>query len=188
MQVQSLFLETQQNNKWESTWRHNLLRQKQDKDAHPERKGMDVPSIPWGVRKSTVKRLLSYLYRSVLPGLCLPSGQLSGFFSPGILFWVCTNSSAKMDLQVKASGRSKTPDGLALSLDFLPTGNLSARVLCLPCPKRGRSGEPLILYSNRVLPLFVLAMTTTLMCLQETNTGYLPCFCCYIHFGGQTGG
>ena len=71
---------------------------------------------------------LSHLYRSVLLGLCLPSGQLSGFFSPGILFWVRTHPSGKMDLEVKASGRSKTPDGLALSLDFLPTGHLSAHI------------------------------------------------------------
>ena len=53
----------------------------------------------------------------------------------------------------------------------------------LSCPKREGSGGPLILYLNRVLPLFVLAMTITLIivmtitlkCLQETNTGYLPC-------------
>ena len=32
----------------------------------------------------------------------------------------------------------------------------------------------LILYSDRVLPLFVLAMIIFLRCLQETKTGYLP--------------
>ena len=47
-----------------------------------------------------------------------PDSRISCIFPP----------SAKMDLEVKASGRSKTPDGLALSLDFLPTGNLSAHV------------------------------------------------------------
>ena len=62
------------------------------------------------VRRSSVKRLLSHLYRSVLPGLCLPSGQLSGFYyhtwsnlgpSPGLPM----HPWAKMDLEVKASGR-----------------------------------------------------------------------------------
>ena len=62
--------------------------------------------------------------------------------------------------------------------------------------KGGGIGEPLILYSNRVFPLFVLAMiitltiavTITLRSLLEAKTGYVPCFCCYFHFGGQTGG
>ena len=40
----------------------------------------------------------------------------------------------------------------------------------------------LILYSQRFLPLFVLAMIIPLRCLQETKTDYLPCFCCYFHF------
>ena len=66
-------------------------------------------------------------------------------------------------------------------------------------PKKGgggRIGDPVILYSNRVLSLLVLVvtitltivMTITLRCLQETKTGCLPCFCCYFHFGGKTGG
>ena len=38
------------------------------------------------------------------------------------------------------------------------------------------------------LPIFVFAMTITSRCLQEANTGYLPCFCCCFHFRGQTGG
>ena len=36
------------------------------------------------------------------------------------------------------------------------------------------NGDPLILYSNRVLPFFVLAMTITLRILQETNSGNFP--------------
>ena len=48
------------------------------------------------------------------------------------------------------------------------------------------SGDPLILYSNRVLPLFVLVMVITLTIattvalrgLQEIKSGSLPCFCC----------
>ena len=57
-----------------------------------------------------------------------------------------------------------------------------------PLSHKGGSRDLLTLHSNRVLPIFVLAMTITLRCLQETETGYLPCFCCYFHFGVQTGG
>ena len=69
-------------------------------------------------RRSIVKRQLSHLYRSVLLGLCLPSGQLSDFFfhtwptldpSPGVHMY----PSAKMDLKVKASWRNKTHYGQA---------------------------------------------------------------------------
>lgn len=55
---------------------------------------------------------------------------------PETLPWVCLHLSAKMDLQLKASGRSKTHYGLALSPDFRPPRNLSAYVQCLPCPQR----------------------------------------------------
>ena len=47
-------------------------------------------------------------------------------------------------------------------------------------------GDPLILYSNKVLRLFVLAMTVILR--QETKLGYLPCLCHCFHFREQTGG
>ena len=53
-----------------------VKRQKQGRDAHGERKGVGVPLV----RRSPVRRQLSHLYRAVLPGLCLPSGRLSGFF------------------------------------------------------------------------------------------------------------
>ena len=95
------------------------------------------------VRRSTVKRQISHCHRSVLLG-CLPSDQLSGFFfhtrstlgpSPG----VCMYPSAKMDLEVKASGRSKTHYGLELSPDFWLQG-----ALVHTC------SISLILYSDRV--------------------------------------
>ena len=60
--------------------------------------------------------------------------------------------------------------------DFLCMSNISL------VSKEGGSGDPSIFYSNRVLSLFVLAMTVTLRCLQETGTDYLSCFCCYFHF------
>ena len=60
--------------------------------------------------------------------------------------------------------------------------------VCLPCPKERGSGNPLILYSDKVLPLFVPAMTVTLNHPQETKLGYLPCLCHCFHFGEQTRG
>ena len=41
-------------------------------------------------------------------------------------------------------------------------------------PRSGgrESGDPLIVYSNRVFSLFVLALTVILRCLQETKTVY----------------
>ena len=76
------------------------------------------------VRRSEVKRRA---VKSFISGSS--SGSLSSFRPiiwfiflhltyPGTLPWVCTPPSAKMDIQVKASGRSKTHYGLALSLDF----------------------------------------------------------------------
>ena len=94
------------------------------------------------VRRSTVKRKISHWHRSVLLGR-LPSDQLSGFFfhtwptlgpSPG----VCMYPSAKMDLEVKASGRSKTHYGLELFSDFW----LQGAFLCMCIVS-------LILYSER---------------------------------------
>ena len=71
----------------------------------------------------TAKRRLSHLYRSVLLVFVFLQANYLGFFfhtcstlgpSPG----VHTHPSAKMDLEVKASGRSKTLYGLELSPDF----------------------------------------------------------------------
>ena len=70
-----------------------------------------------------MKRQLSHLERPAPPGRCLPLGQPSGFFfhtsstvglSPGLHMHL----SARTDLEVKASGRSKTHYGLALPPEF----------------------------------------------------------------------
>ena len=90
---------------------------------------------------------------------------------------VCTHTLAKMDLEVKASGRSKAHYGLELSSDFWPKEPFCACVVF-----------SLILHSDRVLPLLVLAKIIPWRCLQETKTGYLLCFCCYFNFWEQTGG
>ena len=81
-------------------------------------------------------------------------------------------------------------------LTFDPQGAFLHKYNVSLLPKEEGAKNPLILYSLRVLPLFVpattitltFAMTVTSTCLQETKPGYLPCFCCYFHFGGQTGG
>ena len=74
MQVQSLLLDTVQVG--EHTEKQFSCDKKQGKDAHPLRKGVAVP--PSEEQRS--KAWLSHLYMSVLPSLCLLSGQLSGFF------------------------------------------------------------------------------------------------------------
>ena len=57
---------------------------------------------------------------------------------PGALPWGAGSHtpSAKIDFEVKASGRSKTYYGLALSFDLWPTRSPSEHVQCLPCPKK----------------------------------------------------
>ena len=62
------------------------------------------------------------LQRGSFPGLHLPSGQSPCLFAlanlsqdpPG----VCMHTLAKLDLKVKASGRSRTHYGLGLSCEF----------------------------------------------------------------------
>ena len=43
----------------------NSLREKQGRDMHPKREGVDIPFM----RRSSVKRWLNDLYRAVLLGL-----------------------------------------------------------------------------------------------------------------------
>ena len=57
-------------------------------EMHTQRKGVGIPLV----RRSTVKRQLSHLYRSVLLGLCLPSKPFIWFLLqhltyPGTLPW-----------------------------------------------------------------------------------------------------
>ena len=92
--------------------------------------------------------------------------------------------SAKMDLQVKASERRKTHYDLAFPLTLTHKKPFCAFIVS-PLSENGagrRSRDPLILYSNKILPFLVIAMTVTLTiamiialrCLQETNTGCYP--------------
>ena len=112
-----------------------------------------------------------------------------------ILPWVHAYPSAKVGLKVKALGEQD-----ALWPGIIPWLLTPKEPFCpgvvSPLSHKGGIGDPLILSSTRVFPLFVLAViitlttavTITLRSLQEAKTGYLPCFCCYFHFGGQTGG
>ena len=141
-------------------------------------------------RRSAVKRLSQFSWAFVFlwPIIWFLFPHLS---YPGTLSWVLTHPSAKMALKVKASERSKAHYGLELYLHFWPTRSLSACV----SPKWGeqRSLNPWL--KQDFAPLcpcmtitLIIAMTITLRCLQETNTGYLPCLCCYFHLWEQTGG
>lgn len=103
-------------------------------------------------------------------------------------------SSAKIYLEVMASGRSKTHHVLALSADFLTPKEPFCTCVVSP-ESRGRGwgsgrerGDHLILYPNRIFPLFVPAMAVILRCLQEIKPGCLPCLSCYFYFRWQTGG
>ena len=78
MQAPSLLLETKYS-KWRSAQRNSLLNEIEARPGcTPGREGRGCAPV----RKKAVKRWLSQLYRSVLRGLCLPSGQLSDFFFP----------------------------------------------------------------------------------------------------------
>ena len=134
------------------------------------------------MRRTAVKRRLSHVYKSVLQGLCLlPVIRLLFLHMTycGILLWghMPLNQDGS---QVKASGRSKTHYSPLLSPDFWPRRSPFAHLEYLPCPKNRGGRNPLILYSNRVFPLFVFALIITLMiamtifsrCLQETKTFY----------------
>ena len=139
------------------------------------------------VRRRAVKRLLSHLYKAVLLGLCIPSGIISGFF-----FYTWPFQGPPLGVYAPLSQYKSWSEGFWEEQGSLWPGIIPLLLthkdlcMCSVClvPKREESKDSLILSSNRVLPLFVLAMIITL----ETNTGYLPCFCCYFHFGGQTGG
>ena len=95
----------------------------------------------------------------------------------GTLPWVPRHTWAKMDLKVKASGRSKTHYGLELSPDFW----LQEAFLHL-------CNVFLILYSDRVFASLCPCHDYSLEIFTRDKTVYLPCFCCSLHFREQTGG
>ena len=84
-----------------------------------------------------------------------------------------THPSAEMDLEVKISGRSKTHYGLALSLEFEPQEAFLCMCRVSLVPKEGEAEIPESFTHTGFCPLFVLTLTITIRCLQETNNGYL---------------
>ena len=116
------------------------------------------------MRRRTVKRCLSHLCRSVLLVLCLLSGQLPACFfhnrptlgpSPG-----CAHSPQptwvwKWRL---LGGEARLTMAWCYPLTFDPQGAFLCLCSVSFVPKVG-NGDPLIFYSNRVLPHFVPAVT-----------------------------
>lgn len=138
-------------------------------------------------RESCLCEFKCFIWKQFSRSLSSPSGQSSCSASHSQLICLrtfplgCThNTLAKMDIEVKASGRSKTHQGLKLSSDFwLQRAFLHTHVKS-PYPEKGESRDPLIFYSDRVLPLCP-AMIIFLRCLQETKPGCWPCFCNLLH-------
>ena len=201
MKIQSLLLEMQHSKKWDSTQRNCLLRQKQGRDTHSERKSAGVPPSEGECCKEVFKSFIQVSsFRFYLP---LANYLIS--FSTLDLRWGTPldeqappsflHPPAKEDLRVKACGKNKTHYSLPLTTWLLMQMKPSFICVMSPLSQKEEDGSPLILDSNKVLPLFVLAltisltiaMTIILRCLQETNTGYLHCLCCYSHFPEQTG-
>ena len=74
MQVQSLLLETQHNNKWEST--QKTVKIEEDRDAHLERKGVGIPLN----EEEHVKEAVKSFIKGSSSRSMFTFGQLSSFF------------------------------------------------------------------------------------------------------------
>ena len=141
-------------------------------------------SPQWG---GAQKRGSCHLYRSVLPGLCLPSGQLSGFFSTPDLPWdpplgcPCTPQPRWIS-KWSLLGRVRFIMAWHYPLTFDP----HAAFLCMCSVSLVPEEEGREIPESFIQTGFCFSVS--LRCLQETNTGYLPCFCFYFHFRGKTGG
>ena len=89
---------------------------------------------------------LSHLCRSVLPAFVHLQPNIWFLFPlltyPGTLPGLHMHPSAKMDLEVNASGKIKTHYGLALSPDLSPARSFSVHARCLPVLKREGSEIP----------------------------------------------
>ena len=114
---------------------------------------------------------------------------------PGTLPWVCTHPLANMDIKMKASGRNKLIMAWHYPLTFDPQEPFCTSIVSPLSPKRRewRSLNPLLKYG--FAPLRPCPDSYLDYChdyyldeFQEIDTRYLPCFYCYFHFRGQTGG
>ena len=129
------------------------LRQKQDRDAHLERKGVGAQPSKEESHKEPIK---SFIQGS-------SSGSLSSFRPifwflsphltyPGTLPWDVHAPLNQDGSRSEGFWEEQDSLSLALSLDFWLKRRLSAHVQCLPCSKRRWEGDILIFYSNRILP------------------------------------
>ena len=143
-----------------------------------------LESHAFGKFKSFIKRQLYRSLSSLWPTvLFVPLANLS---QDPPLRCACTPQPKWTDL--KAFGRRNSHYGPAFPLTFVSQVALLCMCSVSLVPRRRGAREPLILYSDRILPLFVLATTIVLRYLQKTKSGYLLCFYCYFHFGEQTEG
>ena len=128
---------------------------------------------------SAVKRHLSHLYGAVLPGLCLPSAQLSGFFSHT---WPTLGPSPGCTLTPQprwiSEWRLLGGSRLIMAWHYRLSSDPQDNFLCmwgvsLVPEEWGWGRDPLILYSYRLFPPLCLCHDYFLRCLQETHTSYL---------------
>ena len=102
------------------------------------------------VRRSTVKKRLSHSCEVSSSGSLASFRPIIWFLFPhltypGTLPWLYMHLSARMDLKVKASGRSKAHYVLVLSLDFLTHKEPFCACVVSPLfPKGRRSLNPLL--------------------------------------------
>ena len=150
------------------------------------------------VSRSSLKRRLSYLCRSVLQGLCLPSGQLSGFFFPhltcsGTLPW-----GAHMPLSQDKSSEGFWEEQDLLWLDsnpltFDPQGDFLhvCSVSLIPRERGGRPLKPFLkegfapslslpllllygIYKRQILAIYSASVVTSILeSKQEANYKFL---------------
>ena len=157
-----------------------LLREKQGRDAHPERKGVSILLV-----RSAVKRQLSHLRRSVFPDLCLQVGNYPHFF---FHIWPTLGPSSECTCLLSEGGSwsedfCEEQDSLwsgVIPWLLTPKEPFCTCVASPLSPKWGkcRSLNPLpkqgfasVLALNVTL---TIALSITLRCLQETKTGYYP--------------
>ena len=150
-----------------------------------------------------MKRQLSRLYRSVLLGLCFPLANYLVSLPTHDLPWgpllgAHTHTVLSQDGSW-SEGFWEVQDSFIMAWHYPLTSDPQGAFLCTCSvsfvqkrweqrslnPSLKQNFAPFVLAMTSTL---TIAMTLTLGCLQETKTGYLPCFCCYFHFWGQTGG
>ena len=108
------------------------------------------------VRKSTIKRWLSHSYRSVLLGLCLPSGQVSGFFFhtwPTLVHPAGAHAPLSQDGSW-SEGFWEEQDSLWPGIILWLLTHKESFYACVvsPLSQKGENRDLLSLYSNRALP------------------------------------